>query len=530
MHSFCTRTRTGQIVASVLLGLALAACSRSKAPPEQAVTIGLETSPLSLDPRLALDVASYRVIQLVFNGLVKKDRASDLIPDLAERWEAPNATTYIFYLRQGVKFHDGTELTADDVKATFETIRDPAFKSAKRGSFAPLREITVIDRYTVRFELSQPFAPLLVNLTTGIVPRAAAERLGAEFSTHPIGTGPFRFHHWEADARLELRGHPDYFEGPPKLDRLVYKIVPDQIVRILELEKGTLDFLQNDIPPDLLPRLERNVRLKVLKELGTNYAYVGVNLRDPILGHREVRQALAHAIDRQDIIAHILRGLATPAEGVLPPSHWAYAADVPSYTYDPEHAKALLDAAGYPSPGGDAPRFDLTLKISQNEMQKRIAEALQGQLKTAGIAVTLQSLEWGTFFSHITSGNFQIYTLNWVGVTDPDIFYYIFHHESLPPNGANRGHYINTDVSALIDRGRRTLDLGERKAIYQSIQHVVAADLPYISLWYATNVVVMRADLQGFELYPAGDFTSFKQVYLDGARSAASEKRTERIP
>ncbi|MBI3329706.1 MAG: ABC transporter substrate-binding protein, partial [Nitrospinae bacterium] len=453
---------------------------------------------------------------------VKKDRAAQLLPDLAERWDTPTPTTYIFSLRRGARFHDGPELTAADVKATFDAIRDPALKSPKQGSFAQIREITVIDPYTVRFDLSEPFAPFLLNLTLGIVPREAADRLGTEFASRPIGTGPFRLHRWEADARLELRSHPDYFEGPPRLERVVYKIIPDPTVRVLELEKGTIDFLQNDIPPDLLPRLERNPRLKVLKEPGTNYSYVGFNLRDPILQNRAVRRALAHAINRQDLIAHVLRGLATPAEGILPPTHWAFAADVPAHAYDPERAGALLDAADYPSPGGGAPRFRVSLKISQNELQKRLAEALQAQLKAVGVAVTLQSFEWGTFFAHITSGNFQLYTLTWVGVTDPDIFYYIFHQESLPPKGANRGHYINTHLSTLIERGRSTLDLAGRTALYRMIQHTVAEDLPYISLWFSTNVAAMRADLQGFELYPAGDLTSLQRAYLDNKRGEAS--------
>jgi peptide/nickel transport system substrate-binding protein len=313
-------------------------------------------------------------------------------------------------------------LTADDVKATFDSIRDPAFKSPKGGSFAQIREITVVDPDTIRFDLAEPFAPFLLNLTTGIVPRASVERLGAEFAERPIGTGPFRFQRWEPDARLELVSHRDYFEGPPKLDRLVYKIVPDPTVRVLELEKGTIDLLQNDIPPDLLPRLQGNPRLTVLKEAGTNYAYLGFNLRDPILQQRQIRQAIAYAIHRREIISHVLKGLATPAAGILPPTHWAYAPDLPSYDYDPERARRLLDAAGYPAPEG----------------------------------------------------------------------------------------------GALIERGRSTLEPDARTAAYHAIQRIMAADLPYVSLWFSTNVAAMRADLEGFELYPAGDLTSLRRVYRKG--------------
>ncbi|MCI0529749.1 MAG: ABC transporter substrate-binding protein, partial [Nitrospira sp.] len=441
---------------------------------------------------------------------------SNLIPELAEKWEVPDETTYVFYLRKGVRFHDGSELTAADVKYTFETILNPEFKSPKRGSYEKIKTIEALDPYTVKFTLTETFAPFLTNMVLGIVPQHAAERMGKDFSQHPIGTGPYQFKTWSSDEKLEFSVFLEYFEGRAKIDQIVYKIVPDDTVRFLELRKGTLDFVQNAIPPDVIPLVRKTKELRILTEEGTNVAYLGFNLKDPILKEKKVRQAIAHALNRDSIIKYLLKGLAQPATGLLAPSNWAYEPDVTRYEYNKELAKKLLDAAGYPDSDGDGPesRFSLTYKTSENQLRKRIGEALQYQLKEVGIDVVLRSYEWGTFFSDITKGNFQTYTLEWVGITEPDIFHYIFHSSNIPPRGANRGQYVNPELDRLVEEGRKTLDLEKRKTIYSQVQKILAEDLPYVFLWHGTHVVVARDRVQGFIIYPAGDFTSLKRVEI----------------
>ena len=213
---------------------------------------------------------------------------------------------------------------------------------------------------------------------------------------------------------------------------------------------------------------------------------------------------------------HKPSGLAAPAKSLLAPGNWAYAPDLPDYTYNPAQAEKLLDEAGFPDPDGDGPqvRFNLTYKTSQNELSRRIAEVLQEELKKVGIGAEIKSYEWGSFFADISAGNFQLYSLKWVGVTDPDIYYYIFHSQNIPPQGANRNHYLNPRLDALLEEGRQTLDEAKRTRIYHRVQQIIAEELPYISLWHTMNVVVMRQRVQGFVLYPAGDFTSLKKVYL----------------
>ncbi len=504
------------------VSVALAGCQPSAPAPGQGLRVGLESNPTNLDPRLATDVASARVTQVVFNSLLRKpvpgseqgDVHSKLLPELAEKWEVLEDTTYVFYLRRGVKFQDGSELTARDVEYTFNSILDKNFKSPRRSSYEQIKQIVVVDDYTIKFVLKNPFAPFLLNMTMGIVPRHLAEQ--PDFSRRPVGSGPFRLLSWKPDEELVFERHEDYFEGPPHLKRLVYRILPEDITRLLALKKGDLDLVQNAVPPDMLPQLEAEPGLRLEKRPGTTYAYLGFNLRDKILGQKLVRRAIALSINRSAIIEHILGGLAAPAKSLLAPGNWAYDPDLPDYPYNSVQAKKLLDEAGFPDPDGDGPqvRFNLTYKTSQNELSRRIAEVLQEELKGVGIGVDIKSYEWGSFFADISAGNFQLYSLKWVGVTDPDIYYYIFHSQNIPPQGANRGHYLNPRLDALLEQGRQTLDEAKRLQIYHQVQQIIAEDLPYVSLWHTMNVVVMRRRVQDFVLYPAGDFTSLKNVYL----------------
>jgi peptide/nickel transport system substrate-binding protein len=504
----------------MLLGLAcgallgLTACSSSVSLSRKVLRVGLETDPLHLDPRYALDAASYRVIQLLYNGLVRLDAHARVVPDLATSWETPDATTYVFHLRHGVRFHDGTLLTAADVYYTFTSLLDPAMQSPKRGSFDKIRAIEVLSEDTIRFVLSEPFAPFLTNnMTLGIVPRPRSGD-AVPPDQHPIGTGPFAFERREPNVALYLRAHEAYFEGKPALDGIVLRILPDAMVRLFELQKGNIDLLQNALPPDVLVQLRDDPRFQILQVPGTNFVYLGLNCRDPILRHVRVRQALAYAIDRQALIQHVLRGLARPADGILPAGHWAYTAQVPRYRFDPARAAQLLDAAGFPDPDGPGkqPRFRLLYKTSQDAVGQRIAEVIQESLRRIGVAIDIRSYEWGTFFGDIRAGNFQLYALTWVGVTEPDIFYYVFHSKSIPPAGANRGRCSDPRLDRLLEQGRRAMTLEERRGFYGEAQRIIATELPYIPLWHQTNVAVLRTTFTNYYLSPAGNFRALQAV------------------
>lgn len=490
----------------------LGGCAPSKPQGEPPFVVAIESAPTQLDPRFSTDAYSERIGHLLFSRLIRSDPAGRMVPDLAERWEIEGETRYTFYLKKNVTFHDGRPLTAEDVRHTYESMLDPALASPHRKGYEIIDRIETPDRFTIRFILSKPHAPFLNELTRGIVPKHLAQNGSASFSSHPTGSGPFQLVRNDPDDTVALSAFPDYFEGPPPTKRLLFRIVPEEAVRLLEMEKGNLDLIQNAFPPDALPRLQANPRLKIAQAPGSTYSYLGFNLKDPILRDRRVREAIALSMNREEITEHIFKKLAHPATGLLPPSHWAYSPSETGYRYDPERARRLLDEAGHPDPEGPSPRFKLTHKTSQNELARRVAEVIQRQLSLVGIDVEIRSYEWGTFYADIKSGNFQLFTLSWVGIRDPDIYYNVFHSGSIPPNGSNRGFYQNTEIDRRVEAARETLDPEKRKALYAEVQKIISEDLPYVSLWHTDNVAVMKKEVEGYTLYPDGDFYSLKDV------------------
>src|SRR5262249_18107428 len=265
---------------------------------------------------------------------------------------------------------------------------------------------------------------------------------------------------------------------------------------------------------DMVASLQRDRNLEIEQQPGTILAYLAFNLRDPILRDVRVRQALAHAIDRQAMLQHLFGGAGRLAESVFPPQHWAYSSDVPHYDYDPGQANSILDAAGYPR-GKDGIRFHLLMKTSTIETTRLMAAVIQQQLRKVGIALDIRSFEFATFYSDVSKGSFQLYSLRWIGGNeDPDIFYYAFHSSSFPPKHANRSYYVNPDGDRLIDEGRNALDQEKRKQIYAQVQKILARDLPYINFWYFDNVAVYSRRVQNLHLSPPGNYDFLTTVEL----------------
>lgn len=495
-------------IAIVVLGIG--GCGTGEGRSAGVVVAAVETNPVSLDPRVATDALSLHVIGLLFNALVRTDEHFRVVPDLAARWEQPDERTVIFHLRRGVRFHHGRELTADDVRFTFESLKTVG--SAHTTLLEEVQEVRILDRYRVAFHLKRPFGPLPYHLTVGIVPADIAD--GEGFGQAPVGTGPFRFTRWDQNEQVEVEAFPGYFGGAPRVERLRLRIIPDATIRFLELKKGNIDLLLASLPPEVLSLVKSLPGVQTATGPSSNYTYLGFNLRDPILSDLRVRRAIAHALDRKGLIAHLLRGQATAATGLLFPQHWAYESQVVTFPFDLDRARRLLDEAGYPATQGGV-RFALTFKATTGELSRAIAEAMQFQLSQVGIRLEIRSYEWGTFYADIKSGNFQLYVLTWVGITDPDYYQYIFHSDSLPPRGANRGYYHNAELDRLLLAGRQTANTAERKATYSRIQRILAEELPYVSLWHELRWVAYTARIRGFFLMPGGDFTPLKDVWVD---------------
>ena len=472
----------------------------------------IESSPTNLDPRVGIDASSERIHELIFDDLLERDEHLNVRPALAERWDIPDRLTYIFHLHHGVKFHDGGPLTARDVKWTFDSMLQGKIRSTKTAAYRFVDRVEARDDYTVVFHLKEPFATLLWNLSDGamgIVPYGS----GDEISRQPIGSGPFRFISAEPDKEVIIERNSDYWGEKARLERVRFIVVPDTTTRALELRKGSADIVNNALTSDLVLALEREPNLEVLHGPGTVLNYLAFNLRDPILKDVRVRRAIAFAINRQPMIEYLWRGFAQPAASVLPRQSWAYNAEVPGYDYDPQRARRILDTAGYHAVGGV--RFHLTMKTSTEETTRLIAAVLQQQLREVGIALDIRTFEFATFFSDVTSGAYQLYSLRWIGGNeDPDIFEYAFHSAKFPPHGANRSYYSNPRIDALIDQARSELDQNTRKHLYAEIQQILADELPYVTLWYLDNMLVHSKRVQGLTLNPSGNYDFLKTAEL----------------
>ncbi len=491
--------------------MALGSCAG--APPRNTLVMIIESSPANLDPRIGTDAQSERIYKLIFDSLLVRDEHFNLQPGLAESWQIPDPVTYIFHLRHGVRFQDGRPLLARDVKWTFDSMMDGTIITPKASTYRSVERIEVADEYTVVFHLKEPFATLLWNVSDGaigIVPYGSA----SGFNTQPIGSGPFRLVRLEQDREVVLERNADYWGPAPRIDRVEFHVVPDTTTRALELRKGSADVALTSLTADMIETLKKEAKLVVRQSPGTVYSYLAMNLRDPILKDARVRQALAYAIDRRPMIHYLWRDQVRPANSILPPQHWAYNGAVPTYDYNPAEARRLLDEAGHPA-GPDGIRFHLTMKTSTEESTRLFAAVLQQQLREVGIALDIRTFEFATFYADVQKGAFQLYSLRWVGGNeDPDIFEHVFYSKSIPPQRANRGYYANPRVDELIDAGRRELDQAKRRAIYAELQQILAADLPYINLWYYDNVVVHSARVKDVTISPSGNYDFLRTAAL----------------
>jgi peptide/nickel transport system substrate-binding protein len=499
--------------------LALCGCHSKPRDPNTVVFL-IESSPANLDPRIGTDAQSEHIDELIFDGLVARDESFHFTPALAEKWEQPDALTIVFHLRANVRFQDGRPLTAQDVKWTIDSMRPvslggaAAVISPKANAYASIANIETRDPRTVVLHLKHADNFLFTNLSTGaigIVPQGS----GRDFWQHPIGTGPFRFVSQQIDQDVVVERNPSSWSVVPKIERVRFRVVPDAITQSLELEKGSADVAINSLPMDALPTLAARPDLRIVHVPGTVVQYLGFNLRDPILKETRVRQAIACSIDRNLIIATLQRGRAQPADSLLPASHWAYTDDVVHYAYDPDRAAKLLDDAGY-SPNVSGIRLHLIMKTSTDEGTRLLAAVLQQQLARVGIALELRSYETATFYADVRRGAFQMYSLRWIGGNEqPDIFSYAFSTASFSPAGANRSHYSNARLDALLDDATQSQSVNQRRSDYAEVQRILARDLPAINLWYRDTIVVHHRRLTNVVPTASGSFSFLETAQLN---------------
>ncbi len=485
----------------------------------------------NLIPMLASDAASHDIAGLIFNGLVKYDQNLNLIGDLAESWQvSDDGLTIIFKLRQGVKWQDGKEFTANDVLFGFNTIIDPRTRTAYAGDFKEVKELRAVDPYTLRVTYKRPFAPGLPSWgSLVILPEHLMKGKDINttpYSRKPIGMGPYLFKEWKTGEKIVLQANPQYFEGRPYLEGFVYRIIPDPATMFLELRAGGLDYM--GLTPMQYKRQTDTYQMrrdfKKYNFLAFAYTYLGYNLKDWKFQDRRVRQAITHAIDQQEIIDGVLLGLGLPATGPYKPDTQWYNPNVRKYPHDVAKAKQLLAEAGWTGAGkggplkkGDQP-FEFTILTNQgNELRARCAEIIQRRLGEIGIKVKIRTVEWAAFINDfIDKRNFEAVILGWSMGQDPDI-YDIWHSSKVGEKELNFISYRNKEVDSLLEKGRYTFDFKVRKACYDRIQEILAEDQPYTFLFVPYALPIISARFQGIEPAPAGIGYNMPKWYVPKA-------------
>jgi len=421
------------------------------------------------------------------------------VPDLASNWTV-DGLEWRFRLRPA-RFHDGSPVRAADVVATWRSLASPSMRGLRQAELEPIASVDALDDETVRFVLREPHAPFLSTTTIGIVKRACAED-GRECE---VGNGPFRIVSQDADTVVLAAATTA--DAPPALPGVVLRASPDGASRALGLARGTIDLVQNAVEPELLPWLERR-GLVVDSRPGSTFQYLGLNLEVPALHDPRVRRAIAAAIDVPAIVAGLLAGHARPAGELLPPGHWAHAA-TPAQAYDPALARRLLDEAG-------ARGLRLQYKTTNVDLRRRVAEAIAFDLAAVGIDVEIRPLEWGALYGDVRRGNFELFSLAWVGISDPDLYFGWLHSSMRPPRGNNRGGYASAAVDRLTTEARRETDRGSRAGRYRAVADEVARDLPFVPLWWSDVVAVHSPRLAGFAPSPTGDLRGLAAARWQG--------------
>jgi peptide/nickel transport system substrate-binding protein len=487
--------------------LLLAGCQGTR-EDSRTVVMAIENSPTNLDRRIGTDAMSERIGDLIFDPLVRMDAHYEMQPWLATTWEQPDELTWVFHLRDGVRFHDGRPLTAEDVVWTIESMRDGSLLTSKSGAFAKVLRAEARDRLTVVVRMKQADASLLFNLSDGlfgVVPRGAGKDLGRR----PVGSGPFRFVSQEQDKDVVIERNPDYWGAKAKLDRVRFAVIPDSVTVALELEKGSTDIASNHLTLDMVHALQGRPGLATETAPGSAVMYLNFNVAHGPLADVRVRQAIACAINKPAMVHAVWRDQARLASTLLPQGHWAEAPGLPVCGYDPAKARALLATAGFER------GLRLEMKTSQDDTTRLVAQILQAELRDVGIELTLRSSEFGTFYSDVTAGRFEMYALRWIGSNeDPDIFRYAFGSDRTPPKGANRGHYSNPRVDALLADAARRTDEASRAEDFIAVQKILAEELPAIPLWYPNNEVVHATRVMGIVPRVDGSFDFLRDAWL----------------
>jgi peptide/nickel transport system substrate-binding protein len=471
---------------------------------ETVVRIGIANGGWDLVPARDTDFDSNKVYTLVYDNVVDLNPATEVVPDLAESWSRESDTQYVFELEEGVTFHNGEPFTAADVEYTYEWIRDT--ENPRKNYVSAVENVVVENDHRVRFDLSEPYAPFLYKLHAVMWPlsRTAIEEHGDEYNQHPVGTGPFRLTEWDSGNRAVLEAYDDYWrDDQPKIDRIEFRILPEDSSKVAQLETGSIDLVDR-LPPQFTGRVESSGTARVITTTGVSSGRVDFNTDVEPLGDRRVRRALAWAIDKERIVETVLQGFGVAGKAILPDSYPQYNDAISEFNHptgDPDRARELLGEAGY----GDG--LSLGIKTSTQSRHRRAATLIQSMWGEVGVDVSIQSLEGNAFWSQETSGDFEVAVSNFTWFGDPDTLLYLYHSE-----GLNVWNLSNAELDGLLEDQRRAVDPETRAELMNEIQRLTYEEAYSIYTYYPQRIQGISNRIDGFEQYPNGSFRS-----LDGA-------------
>jgi peptide/nickel transport system substrate-binding protein len=504
---------------------------RVAAQPANTLVIGLVAEPTSLDPGQLTDINSMKLLGALYDTLVRfKPDSFELTPGLATGWDlSGDGMVYTFKLRQGVKFHDGTDFNADAVKFTYDRLLDPNHPYADTGPFpfAPgyygsIAETVDVDPFTVQFRLKHQDSALVsaFTLNTGrIVSPQAVMTSRKGFAQNPVGTGPFKFVSWDHNVRISLAANPDYWDGAPALGQLIFRPLADEQTRITEFLSGGVDVIF-DVPPDNIDQVKNSSQAVFDQQPGPHVWWVTLNTKKAPFDNVLVRRAVNYAVNKDALTSDILKGTGTPAVGPIPPAiTWAYTDQVTKYPYDPAQATALLQQAGVSLPLNLV--FWVTESGSGMQSPKTMGTAIQADLAAVGVNAQIQTFEWGAFLNKYGAGlgsDADMAELSWMFDSgDPaHMLPNNLYGPSCSPKGFNGGCYQNGQVDQLMDSALKITDRDQRGAIYRQIQGLVADDAPWIFVDNQIQNLARTARVQGLKLHPSFYMTYLNQLSVSG--------------
>jgi peptide/nickel transport system substrate-binding protein len=483
--------------------------------PPNVLVVGQIAEPKSLDPAAVTAVNDFRILMNLYDGLVRyKDGALEVEPALAKSWRiSADGLAYTFALRDGVKFHDGSALTADAVKFNFDRMLDE--KSAYHDTgpfplsffFSAVKEVKALDPLTVEFDLKERYAPFLSNLAypTGlIVSPEAIKKYGKEIGRHPSGTGAFAFKEWDSNSKVVLERNPDYWDGAPKLEVVVFRPITDGNTRVAEMLSGGID-LMVEVPPDALGQFKDPARYQIYQQAGPHVWFLILNAKEPPLDDKRMRQAMNYAVNKKAIVDNILQGTAEVAAGPTPPAFaWAYNEALKPYPYDPEKARALIKEAGYDG-------RPLTMYVTEGGSGMLdpvpMGTAIQADLAAVGLKVNIETYEWNTFLGKVNpglEGKANLAEMAWM-TNDPDTLPYLALRTGAMPDsgGFNSGYYSNPEVDKLLEAARQSTDQAERAKLYKKMQEIVHDDAPWLFVANWKQNAVASSAVKNFKLQPS---------------------------